>query len=185
MAPLLFLPGLGGSGPRHWQSQWRAELGGAVIAVSDWERPILRSWLRAADEALAATNGRPILVAHSLGCLLAAHWLGTRRSQGLIAGAFLAAVPDPAAASFPDQVSADFARIPGSRLPCPSIVIASTDDPFGSVAFSVAVAQRWASRLVDVGRAGHLNMASGHGPWPEGRILLHDFNMEVSSRQTS
>lgn len=31
---------------------------------------------------------------------------------------------------------------------------------------------RWGSRLVHIGRAGHINAESGFGPWPQGLELL-------------
>jgi hypothetical protein len=33
-------------------------------------------------------------------------------------------------------------------------------------------ADRWGSRLVHIGRAGHINAESGFGPWPQGLELL-------------
>jgi hypothetical protein len=57
-------------------------------------------------------------------------------------------------------------------LPFPSIVVASTDDPFVTPARAAAFARAWGSRLVTFERAGHLNADAGFGPWPEGRRLL-------------
>lgn len=34
-------------------------------------------------------------------------------------------------------------------------------------------AERWGSRFVEIGRAGHINTESGYGPWPQGLELLH------------
>ena len=34
------------------------------------------------------------------------------------------------------------------------------------------IANLWEASFVDAGDAGHLNVASGHGAWPEGRLLL-------------
>jgi hypothetical protein len=33
------------------------------------------------------------------------------------------------------------------------------------------LAKRWGAEFVDMGEAGHINVASGFGPWPEGRAL--------------
>jgi predicted alpha/beta hydrolase family esterase len=65
-----------------------------------------------------------------------------------------------------------FSPIPLVRLPFPSIVVASTDDPFVSLDRAAAFAAAWGSRLVTIERAGHINADAGFGPWPEGRALL-------------
>jgi predicted alpha/beta hydrolase family esterase len=62
--------------------------------------------------------------------------------------------------------------VPERRLPFPSIVVASADDPYGAPAHARRCARVWGSRLVEIGAAGHINSASGHGAWPEGLELL-------------
>jgi hypothetical protein len=62
--------------------------------------------------------------------------------------------------------------MPLVRLPFPSIVVASTDDPYVTVDRATAFATAWGSRLTLVERAGHLNSASGLGDWPLGYALL-------------
>ena len=65
-----------------------------------------------------------------------------------------------------------FAPIPRARLPFPSIVVASRDDPFSEFARAQALAEAWGSRLVDAGEQGHMNADAGLGPWPAGERLL-------------
>jgi uncharacterized protein len=60
------------------------------------------------------------------------------------------------------------------RLPFPSVVVASTDDPYVSVARATEFAEAWGSRLTLIGDAGHINGASGHGPWPDGEAMLFE-----------
>jgi hypothetical protein len=33
-------------------------------------------------------------------------------------------------------------------------------------------ANMWDASLIDLGNAGHVNIVSGHGPWPDGRLLV-------------
>ena len=66
----------------------------------------------------------------------------------------------------------NFSPVPLVALPFPSIVVASTDDPFVTATRAAAFARAWGSRLVTVERAGHLNADAGFGPWLEGRRLL-------------
>jgi predicted alpha/beta hydrolase family esterase len=53
--------------------------------------------------------------------------------------------------------------------------VASRDDPYDAPGFAAAKAAQWGARLVDAGEAGHVNVASGHGPWPDGLLQLAGF----------
>ena len=110
-----------------------------------------------------------VIAAHSLGCLLVVHWASLKRSN--IAGALLVAVPDPSSPAFPSEASG-FAPVPDIRLGFPTVVVASTDDPYGTVDFARGCANVWGSRFVNIGAAGHINAASGLGGWPVGFELL-------------
>lgn len=170
MTQVLLLPGIGDSGPLHWQSLWEAGHPGFHRVVQrDWEHPDCREWAQRLDEEVANSAPGTILVAHSLGCLLVAHWAarGTQR----IHGALLVAVPDPARAAFPGN-AVGFAPVPMQPLPFSSIVVASTDDPYASVEFSDRCASAWASELEVPGALGHINAESGLGDWPQGYALL-------------
>jgi predicted alpha/beta hydrolase family esterase len=172
--PILLLPGIGNSGPDHWQTLWQqAEPRMRRVGQHDWEQPQLKDWLEALEAAVAGTAGDAILVAHSLGCLLVAHWgLQTRRK---IAGAMLVAPPDPSGPAFP-AAARSFAPLPQQRLPFPSMVVASSNDPYGSIAFSRNAARAWGSLYRSVGPCGHINAASGLGHWKAGRMLLWELS---------
>ncbi len=168
--PVLVLPGLFDSGPRHWQSQWEAvHLGFERVVQRDWVAPRCADWVETLDRAVAATGRPPVLVAHSAGCALVAHWSAstTRRAKA----ALLVAPSDPEAPSFPAGPSG-FAPMPMARLPLPAIVVASRDDPYVPPSRARVYAQAWGSRFVDAGDAGHLNGESGLGEWPLGLALL-------------
>jgi predicted alpha/beta hydrolase family esterase len=135
----------------------------------DWDNPLCEAWLERLDQAIGAAGPRSVLVAHSLGCLLVAHW-GARFS-GQILGALLVAAPDPHGANFPAQARG-FTPAPTDPLPFPSIVVASTDDPYADFEFAQTCARSWGSQLVNLGAKGHINADSGLGGWPEGRTLL-------------
>jgi predicted alpha/beta hydrolase family esterase len=88
-----------------------------------------------------------------------------------VAGALLVAVPDPAGRQFP-AAAIGFAPVPPGPMPCPSLVVASRDDPYASIEYARQRADSWRSRLVDIGEAGHINAASGLGDWSAGHDLL-------------
>jgi predicted alpha/beta hydrolase family esterase len=71
----------------------------------------------------------------------------------------------------PDEVRS-FSPIPLVRFPFPSVVVASTDDPYSTTDRAGLFARAWGSRLVTLVRAGHINADAGFGEWPEGRALL-------------
>jgi predicted alpha/beta hydrolase family esterase len=54
-------------------------------------------------------------------------------------------------------------------------VVASANDPLGSLAHAKHCAIAWGSTFVDIGLAGHINADSGHGEWCEGYALLQQF----------
>ncbi len=169
MTPVLILPGLGGSGPEHWQSRWEAlEPSYRRVVMPDWDRPQLRTWIARLSHEVEAMSELPVIVAHSLGCLAVAHWA---RGGGRARAALLVAVPDPEAAAFP-EVAASFAPAPREPIGFPTLMVASHDDPYASFGFAERCAGAWHCTLTDVGRAGHVNAESGLGDWPEGRRLL-------------
>jgi uncharacterized protein len=169
-SPVLIVPGIGNSGPQHWQSLWEASSPHFQrVMQNDWDHPICAEWVAALEQAVAASGPETILVVHSLGCLAVAHWAAS--TQLTIKGAMLVAVPDPAGPSFPAE-AVGFDSTPQTRLPFESIVVASTNDPYGSLVYTQRMAELWDSLFVIIGDAGHINASSGLGEWPEGRALL-------------
>jgi serine hydrolase len=177
---LLMLPGLGGSGPEHWQTRWEArEPACARVCQRDWDRPELAEWLATVDAALAAAGGPVALVAHSLACSLVAH--GARRpGWERVVAALLVAPADVESPARTPPETRSFAPLPAQPLPFPATVVASGNDPYVELARARDFASRWGARFVDVGTLGHINAASGLGDWPEGRALLDELLARVS-----
>ncbi|MDE1183761.1 alpha/beta hydrolase [Paraburkholderia sp.] len=174
---VLVLPGYEDSDEPHWQTRWEA-LNPAFTRVQmpDWMHPDRDAWCRTLDAAVAAcAPTRPVLfAAHSLGCLTVVFWAAQYASdaqRARVAGALLVALPDPDGGAFPADASG-FEPVPMSRLPFASIVVGSTNDAYGGVAFSERCADAWGSRRVDVGARGHINGESGLADWEEGQSLL-------------
>jgi predicted alpha/beta hydrolase family esterase len=40
------------------------------------------------------------------------------------------------------------------------------------------LARHWRADLIDLGFAGHINVASGYGPWPGGQRLRDELRMQ-------
>ncbi|MEV6976010.1 alpha/beta hydrolase [Kitasatospora sp. NPDC093806] len=182
---LVFLAGIGNSGPEHWQRRWyeREARRSVWVEHDSWDGPVRDAWVDDLADTLASVPGPKVLVAHSLGCTLLAEWahaLGDAAGgvagglAGEVAGAFLVAVPDVAGESFPAEAEGFDGAAYRRRLPFPATVVASEDDPYGSLEHATATAERLGARLVNVGRSGHINASSGLGDWDEGWALLHD-----------
>lgn len=167
---VIVVPGYEDSDPDHWQSRWcRANPAYRRITGLDWFAPERRSWVRALGAAVRSVDGPVVVAAHSLGAVTVA-CMGTDAPANLV-GALLAAPCDTEREDFPDAIRG-FAPMPASRLPFPTILVASRNDPWMSFGRAAACAAAWGSRLEDAGAAGHLNVAAGFGQWPEGETLL-------------
>lgn len=169
---VLILPGLFNSGETHWQSQWERQFSGLHrVEQQDWETPMAQDWVARLDQEIAAADGEVVLVAHSLACTLITHWAQQSALVSKVRGALLVAPSDTEAPSYPPGTSG-FVPMSTQRLPFPTIMVASTDDPYVTQDRAKTFCQDWGSELVWVEKAGHINGQTGYGPWPEGVELL-------------
>ncbi|SEM52542.1 hypothetical protein SAMN05192583_0512 [Sphingomonas gellani] len=171
---ILTVPGLGGSGPAHWQTLWEHARPDTLRAdLGMWNTPHRNSWVTRLDQAIAAAQAPVILAGHSLGCIAIAWWaqLSPQPYGWPVAGALLVAPADVDRATAPAEI-AGFAPVPRLALPFPSILVASADDPWCTPERAHDMAADWGSHFVDVGPLGHLNAASGLGAWHDGQELL-------------
>jgi hypothetical protein len=58
------------------------------------------------------------------------------------------------------------------RLPFPTVVVASDDDPYVTLDRAKLFAGAWGSKFVPLSGAGHINSQSGLGAWPHGFAVL-------------
>lgn len=170
---MIVLPGIYTSGPTHWQTLWEAADPQFVrFAPSDWDQPTVADWVGALDAAVADAPVPPVLVAHSLACLLVPIWAATSRLS--VAGAFMVAPVNPAEPAFPEAAS-EFADFPRDRLPFPALVVGSRNDHYATAEWAHTFAADLGAGFVVAGALGHINADSGLGDWPQGRRLLDAF----------
>jgi uncharacterized protein len=177
-ATVVLVPGLRGHVEDHWQTRLAAAMPGArMVAPLGRTYPGLQSRVTLLDQAVRDAAGPVILVAHSAGVLVTAHW-AAQYSPTRVVGALLA-TPATLAAELPAEYpSIDELRahgwlpIPREPLPFPSIVAASSNDPLANPVRLAGLAAAWGSRVHDLGAVGHLNPASGFGEWPESVELI-------------
>ena len=175
---ILTVPGLCNSGPGHWQTEWEARLPRCRrVDLGLWDDPHRNTWVNKLNLAIQRAEGPVVLAAHSLGCLAVAWWAeyeqpGGPVDGGKVIGALLVAPPDVEDRPL-DRRLTRFAPVPETALPFPSILVASRNDPYLTMAQARGLARRWGSRLADAGEAGHINAASDLGDWAFGRLLLN------------
>jgi predicted alpha/beta hydrolase family esterase len=168
---ILILPGLGNSGPGHWQMRWAEKMStAAIVEQADWDEPDPEDWVDTIVKAVELAERPVVLVAHSLACIAVAR-AGNRLAGGKVRGAFLVAPPDINREDMPDVV-ADFAPLPRDPLPFPSLLVASASDGYCGLESAADMAGAWGSEFHNAGEAGHINLESGHGPWPEGLLMF-------------
>ncbi len=164
---ILIIPGLGNSGPGHWQTRWESRLPTARrVEQADFGAPDRDAWVARLVAAVEEATRPVVLVAHALGVVTVAH--AAPALAGKVAAAFLVAPPDTGRAGAPAEVARSFGDVPREPLPFPSMLVASRNDPECSFEAADDLASSWGSVLVDAGDSGRIDESSGHGPWPEG-----------------
>ena len=178
---ILTVPGLYGSEPQHWQSRWEAELEDIRrVEQQDFDRPVLEAWLAVLAEVVGRAPGA-ILVGHSLGATLIAH-LAARHPDLPVGAALLVAPADPELRRSRVPGLASFAPLPLEPFAFPAMLVASRTDPYMALDRARVLANLWEAAFVDAGDAGHINVASGHGGWPEGLRLLDQLRSSIGLR---
>ncbi len=170
----LIVPGLGNSGPAHWQTIWEQERPDCErVELGCWDAPVRNVWIGRIDQAVRAAGGPVVLVAHSLGCIAVAWWAGLLGQDvtSRVAGALLVAPADVDRSDLP-EVTRRFAPIPLAPLPFPALVIGSTDDPYCRAERAEEMASAWLADCVILDEHGHINTETGLGRWSEGQALL-------------
>ncbi len=176
MTKTLIIPGLDGSPDPHWQHWWAENDADArIVELSDPESPTPAVWhIELATEIL--NNPGCVLVGHSLGAVVIAQLLATWPHLDVRAALLVA----PAETAGSSRIS-HFGAIPELRLDIPTTVVASRNDPWMTMHRATHLARAWGSHLVDLGQAGHINVASGFGPWDTG-IALRDQLLHLTDR---
>jgi uncharacterized protein len=137
----------------------------------------LRDRLDAIQDALDSIEGRVTIVAHSAGVIALAHW-AQHYQRADITGALLATPADletPMPEGYPSVAALQeygWLPVPRQRLPFPSIVAASSNDPLAALPRVEELAGDWGSHVVRLGHVGHLNPAWGFGEWLQAEELI-------------
>lgn len=174
MTNYFIIPGLGNSGEGHWQTHFENS-GENFIRINQksWDEPECEDWIHNIEATIADFEpSTVVLIAHSLGCTAVAQW--AKRYNKAIKGALLVAPSDieNPVYTFPMM---GFTPIPLDQLPFKTIVVASANDVWVSEERAKFFADAWGSEFINIGEAGHINVAGGYGEWPDGLRLLERF----------
>lgn len=171
---ILIVPGLNNSGPGHWQTLWEERRGDCQrVDLGMWEQPHRNTWVNKLNLAIRQADRPVILAAHSLGCLAVAWWAQLEQPgpDSPVRGALLVAPPEVDHRPHDLRVTT-FAPTPSQRLPFPSILVGSHNDPYMGHREARRLSRIWGSSFADAGHAGHINADSGLGEWHFGQFLL-------------
>jgi predicted alpha/beta hydrolase family esterase len=91
-----------------------------------------------------------------------------------VQSALLVAPPDIAGPGAITESTKGFALPNPGRLPFPSVLVGSENDPYMTLEGAQDLALALGSDFFDAGCVGHINIDSGHGPWPQGEALLQE-----------
>jgi uncharacterized protein len=173
----LIVPGLHSSDTGHWQTWLEGNLADAIrVEQNDWNDASLPEWASRIRRGIASATQPVFIVAHSFGALAAVQAANDHGER--IGGVLLVAPADPKRFGV-----ADF--LPTKQLAFPSIVVASTTDPWISIEAASGWARLWGSEFVNVGDAGHINTQAGFGPWRQGAALLEKLRVAHAERSFS
>lgn len=175
MVKTLLVPGLDGSAAPHWQQWWAATDSHALMVdLPDPSRPDPARWEAELAGSILRHPGA-VLVGHSLGAVLITRVL-TAWPQLNVRAALLVA---PAEAQGQPRIQS-FAPLHEAPLRIPTTMVASRNDPWMPFQRARQLAKAWRADLIDLGFAGHINVASGFGPWPAAKQLRDDLLLQSS-----
>jgi predicted alpha/beta hydrolase family esterase len=166
MATTLLVPGFDGGGKGHWMSWFETVLPDTQrVAQQDYKSTDLSDWAASVRWQLSKAIDPVWIVAHGFGCLAAVRAAFDMPDR--VEGALLVAPFDP------DNLRLAW-LMPEEPLRFPTMVAASTNDPYMRLSKAAFWAGFWSSGFSTLGRVGSVDAAAGFGPWPNGLALFDE-----------
>jgi predicted alpha/beta hydrolase family esterase len=174
VASYLILHGYEGSGPDHWQT-WladRLQRGDDTVAYPELPSPYapnLQAWRTALEEQLRTLPGQPVVVCHSLACLLWLHHSAQPVLEGGLAERVLLVAP-PSTAGAPREIL-NFFPVPLERERVAAAagvtrLVCAPDDPYCPEGAEREYGEPLGLECDVLDGAAHINPDSGYGQWP-------------------
>jgi len=185
----LIVHGWQASGPGHWQT-WLAdrlqEANESVLypLLPTPDIPVLDEWIEALHEQVSLLKGEKIVVCHSLGAVTWLHYATTPYASSVDRLLMVAPPCPPALARIPELRG--FAPVPLdalalSRSASECRMVCSSGDEYCEVSAAIAYAKPLGIEIdLLPAAAGHINIASGFGPWPRMEEWCYDSTIRFS-----
>ncbi|WOE31618.1 MULTISPECIES: alpha/beta hydrolase [unclassified Acinetobacter] len=174
MTHTVIVPGVGGSEYHHWQSWLQRQLMSCSrIEQKNWQQPILNEWVAECAKTLSALPEQRIeIVAHSFGCLsIVATLAQYPEFNSKVKNLVLVAPANPirfGIHGFADDAFGHYQDyFHQLKIKVPATFIMSENDPWLNFNDALDLASSWQLTPVNLGCVGHINVASGFGPFPE------------------
>jgi predicted alpha/beta hydrolase family esterase len=182
MLNTVFIAGYGNSTEGHWQHSWHMGIKNSNwVEQSDWDHPNCTDWVECLNELIQTIDGPILLASHSLGGSTIVEW--SKKYSANIFGAFMVAVPDVESENIPNEITG-YQTPALEKLPFPSMVLASTNNPYSTLDRTSYFSQAWGSAQTIVGNLEQVNADSNIGDWPEGLNLLNEFIKSIDSSKS-
>ncbi|RZF55783.1 alpha/beta hydrolase [Acinetobacter halotolerans] len=173
MTHTLIVPGVGGSEVQHWQSWLQQQLvSSSRIQQKYWDRPVLSEWVSQFVKTVAEIKSPIQIVAHSFGCLTSVAALAEHPElKAKVKNLVLVAPANPARfgeSGFARHSLTDYKQyFYQLNIDVPTTLLISENDPWLNYVDALQLAQAWQLTPINLGPVGHVNVASGYGPFPE------------------
>jgi uncharacterized protein len=169
---IIIVHGYDGSGPGHWQRWLADELRQRQVPVvfPDLPEPVAPQkdrWVAALADVVSSVPAPRTLVCHSLGCWAVDH-LFTERGLVGVQAVLLVAPPspyllfEPVESFLPPPCRRDVWAAVAAR----TLLVGSDNDDFTTPEEIDDIAKTLRIRSHIIPGGGHINIDSGHGPWP-------------------
>ncbi len=169
---ILIIPGYQDSPKGHWQHWLHQQYKNSEMVVfPHFDNPQKDIWVQTLQDYLYANQDEELLlVAHSMGSVTTAALAEAKGDFSNVVGIILVAPADSEQANFPTEIEG-FSPMPTTPLPVPTLLVGSHNDPYMSYERVKQFGNLWDTDFYDAGLVGHINTASGFGPW-EGFIPI-------------
>ncbi|MDR7016550.1 alpha/beta hydrolase [Acinetobacter sp. 3657] len=189
MTHTLIVPGVGGSEVQHWQSWLQQQLvSSSRVQQKYWDRPVLSEWVSQFVKTVAEIKAPIQIVAHSFGCLTSVAALAEHPElKAKVKNLVLVAPANPARfgeSGFARHSLTDYKQyFYQLNIDVPTTLLISENDPWLNYVDALQLAQAWRLTPINLGPVGHVNVASGFGPFPEiFNYLSSEKNIQPVSR---
>ncbi len=168
----VIVPGVGGSDAQHWQTWLEVQLpNSSRVEQQNWHLPILSTWVANLVTHIKSIPQPIQIIAHSFGCLTTIAALNQYPElKKQIHSVLLVAPANPARFSQHgfalehENLSSLFRHY---QIDMPALMVVSENDPWLGYDHATDYAAHWNIPYISQGMAGHINVASGFGPWPQ------------------